>query len=116
MNEKFEEWAIVELFGHQRIAGRVTEQTIGGCSFVRVDSPATPNAPAFTKLYGQGAIYAITLASEEIATAAAERIAPIPFDRFEMRELKAIADRNFSREQDEREGDLYGDETMRTTI
>ncbi len=23
---KFEEWALVELFGHQRIAGKVTEQ------------------------------------------------------------------------------------------
>ena len=25
--EKFESWAIVELMGHRRIAGRVTEQT-----------------------------------------------------------------------------------------
>lgn len=37
---KFESWCIVELFGHQRIAGLVTEQTIGGCNFVRVDVPA----------------------------------------------------------------------------
>ena len=39
----FEQWAIVEIFGHQRIAGKVTEQTIGGCSFVRVDVPALPS-------------------------------------------------------------------------
>jgi hypothetical protein len=39
-----EQWAIVEIFGHQRIAGRLTEQTIGGCSFVRVDVPALPQA------------------------------------------------------------------------
>lgn len=26
----FQAWAIVELFGHQRCAGRISEQTIGG--------------------------------------------------------------------------------------
>jgi hypothetical protein len=35
--ETFEEWALLELFGHQRLAGRVTEQQLGGASFVRVD-------------------------------------------------------------------------------
>jgi hypothetical protein len=35
--KQFSEWAIIELFGHQRIAGRVSEQTIGGCAFVRDD-------------------------------------------------------------------------------
>ena len=38
--EKFECWAIVEVMGHSRYAGRVTEQAIGGCAFVRVDVPA----------------------------------------------------------------------------
>ena len=35
-------WAIVEIFGHQRIAGFLSEQTIGGQSFVRVDVPDLP--------------------------------------------------------------------------
>jgi hypothetical protein len=47
--QKFEQWAIVELFGHQRIAGLVTEQAVGGCSFVRVGVPETPNNPAWTR-------------------------------------------------------------------
>jgi hypothetical protein len=29
---QFDQWAVIELFGHNRIAGRVTEQVIGGCS------------------------------------------------------------------------------------
>jgi hypothetical protein len=28
--EKFDSWCLIELFGHQRIAGRVTETTIAG--------------------------------------------------------------------------------------
>lgn len=71
MNEAFEAWAIVELFGHQKIAGKLTEQTIGGCNFIRVDAPAFDGSPAFTKLYTQGAIYGVTFVSERIARAAA---------------------------------------------
>lgn len=82
-NEKFEAWALVELFGHQRIAGRVTEQAIGGCNFLRVDVPALPDLPGYTRLFGQGAIYGITITTEDIATklAANMRAKPIqPYD------------------------------------
>ncbi len=81
--EKFEQWAIVELFGHQRIAGLMTEQTIGGCQFVRVDVPAVTGAAAYTKCYGQGAIYAISFVDRDVALAAAEnlRVRPVvPYD------------------------------------
>jgi hypothetical protein len=71
---KFEEWAVVELFGHQRIAGKVSEATIGGSSFVRVDVPATANKPAYTKFFGNGAIYAMTPCDEELARIAANEI------------------------------------------
>ena len=72
-------WAIVELFGHQRMAGRLTEATIGGCQFVRVDVPETGERPAYTRLLGQGAIYAINVTSEEVARAAAHslRVEPV---------------------------------------
>ena len=30
--EKFDSWAVVELFGHQQIAGRVSEASIGGAA------------------------------------------------------------------------------------
>lgn len=73
-NQKFEAWAIVELFGHQVIAGLVTEQTIGGCSFIRVDVPKVNGIAAFTKFYGQGAIYAMTPTDEAAARLAMERL------------------------------------------
>lgn len=69
---KFEQWAIVEVMGHRRFAGMVTEQTIGGSSFVRVDVPEVQSSrgetlPAFTKLFGSGSIYCISPVSEAIA-------------------------------------------------
>lgn len=84
---KFDEWAIVEVMGHQRYAGKVTEQAIGGCNFVRVDVPridqSTPDradiTQAFTKLLGQASIFAITPVSEAVArhVAASIRAAPV---------------------------------------
>lgn len=71
---KFEGWCIVELFGHHQIAGYVSEQTIGGCGFVRVDVPATSGVEAYTKLYGEKAIYAIHPCTEAIAKQAAAQL------------------------------------------
>lgn len=94
--QAFEQWAIVEIFGHQRIAGKVTEQTIGGCSFVRVDVPELPERivddygrkrtlPAisgFTKLYGNAAIYAMSFVDEAIAKATAGSLRVLPIDSY----------------------------------
>lgn len=78
-------WAIVEIYGHTKIAGLVTEQVIAGQGFIRVDVPDLPEAgpykaqPKFTRLYGANAIYSITPVSEEIAMQAAQsmRIKPV---------------------------------------
>jgi hypothetical protein len=92
--EKFESWAIVELFGHQRIAGKISEQQIGGCSFLRVDVPASESSPAYTKLYGNGAIYGITIADEETARVAATHLSEQPMDQWSVRETyKLLTDR-----------------------
>jgi PRTRC genetic system protein C len=87
---KFEQWALIELFGHQRIAGFLTEQAIGGCSFLRVDVPAVDGVPAFTKLFGQGAIYGISFVSEEIAKAAAKSYRIRPVSTYEIPELQQL--------------------------
>lgn len=70
----FDDWCIVELFGHVTLAGRVTEQTIGGCSFIRLDVPQVNGQEAFTKLLGNGAVYSITPVSEEVAMNAVTRL------------------------------------------
>jgi hypothetical protein len=77
--QRFESWCIVELFGHQKLAGVVAEAQIGGCSFIRVDVPEMHGQPAFTRFYGEKAIYSITPVSEEVARAAMDylRVRPV---------------------------------------
>lgn len=84
VQEAFQTWAIVDVFGHQRFAGLVSEQTIGGASFVRIDVPAIDGQPAFTKLFGASAIYGITPVSEEIAKGMAGQMRKRPIDVFEL--------------------------------
>lgn len=97
--EKFEMWAVVEVFGHQKFAGKVTEQSIGGCNFVRVDVPGVPESkgrygdaigerPPFTKLFGQGAIYSMTPVDESVALAVARSIAAEPMSIYIPAEFK----------------------------
>ena len=74
----FEGWAIVEIMGHNTIAGYVSEQSIAGTAMLRVDVPANEHQPAFTKFYGGSSIYGLTPTTEEIATHAAKRLAVRP--------------------------------------
>ena len=78
------DWALVELFGHQRIIGQIGEQQIGGETFIRVDVPAVGDTPAFTKLYGKGAIYAMTPITENLAREALEAMKPVPVNPYDL--------------------------------
>lgn len=83
-NESFDQWAIVDVMGHQRYVGRVTEEVIAGQGFVRVDIPATDKLQAWTKLIGTASIYAITPVSEEIARAMANNRQTEPIAAYEL--------------------------------
>lgn len=77
-------WALVELFGHQKIAGKVTEQSIAGAAMLRVDVPETPKQPAYTRYFGHGAIYSINPTTEEIARAMAGQCSSEPVHRYQL--------------------------------
>lgn len=72
-------WAIVELFGHKRLAGFVSSQVVGSGALVRIDVPATdadsrPATAEYSKFVGNAAIYGITPVTEEVARRAAREI------------------------------------------
>lgn len=77
MDEQQSSWAIVELFGHKTLAGRVTKDT-SLFPLLRIDVPATEAAPEFTAEYGPGAIYGITYVSEEVARLTAQAVKATP--------------------------------------
>lgn len=58
----------MELFGHQKLSGKLSEQTIGGVHFIRIDVPAVEGEPAYTRFFTQGAIYGRTVLIEGIVT------------------------------------------------
>lgn len=71
-------WGLVELMGHNRVAGRITEETRFGTTWLRVDVPGIEGVPGFTQLYGSGAIYRITFTTEQVARAAAMHLRTKP--------------------------------------
>lgn len=59
------EHAVVELMGRQMIAGAVSEVLIAGVPMLRVDVPALPGIPAWHRLIGGSALYAVNPCDEE---------------------------------------------------
>ncbi len=100
----FESWALVELFGHQKIVGRVSEAQIGGCAFLRVDVPADgETSPPFTKFYGNGAVYAMTPVTEAVAMGLLQRIRPEPVSRYDLPQIGGPASGDTFDNEDEDE-------------
>ena len=86
-NQKLDLWCIVELFGHQKIAGRRTEQNVAGTNMLRVDVPETASQTAFTRLFGSAAIYAINPVDEATARHFAERLEQKPIQAWDFKEM-----------------------------
>lgn len=104
-------WAIVEMFGHQRIAGRVRSENFGAAVLLRVDVPEILTKPtkdydcttrtwvthpghvvaAFTKYLGVGSIYALNPVTEELARAAAVDICAAPVNLFGMDSVRSAS-------------------------
>jgi hypothetical protein len=74
-------WCILELMGHRRLAGWVSEQEVAGKVFVRLDVPdtETDGPPVATQLYSPDAVYAITPCGDDTArrVARASKVAPV---------------------------------------
>lgn len=83
--ESFEGWCVLELLGHRRVAGFVSEQEIAGAGMIRIDVPGSEaGGPAATQFYNPAALYALTPTTEEIARAFATRHKPQPVSRYEL--------------------------------
>lgn len=81
--QPFDEYAKVELFGHQQLVARITKAPVG--DFIRCDVLDGKGGVAFTRLVNPKAIYAVNLISRDLALALAQRYAAEPpVTRFEL--------------------------------
>lgn len=94
--------------GHKKFAGLVTEQTIGGTSFVRIDVPELLSSDGekvireqFSKLFGAGSIYCITPCTEETARAFAAGLRSEAFSLYEIPRIAAPVQRSFGDDDDD---------------
>lgn len=87
----FEGWAVLELMGHRRLGGYVTEVELAGKGMLRIDVPsavvngALPEMGA-TQFYSPAALYCLTPTTEALARALAARSQPEPVRRWELPE------------------------------
>lgn len=115
---KFDGWAIVELFGHQKEAGYVTTEYYGSAAMFRIDVPELPErewvlerpqrgddyallpigtkvrreaVPARTRLVGPGAVYGMTPCTDEVVRRAIESGIQRPLIVLEMPKDKQLA-------------------------
>jgi hypothetical protein len=93
-------WALVELFGHQRIVGFLSQQTFGSGVLFRVDVPDLLKdgkvlRVGFTRYFGLPSIYSITPVSEEIVRELLPSIDGTPG------EARALSQRSYSRHEED---------------
>lgn len=82
-NQKF--WAIVELFGHTKLAGQVSPSELA--DFILVEIPECEPVPAWSKMISPKAVYAITPCTEEDAIQTANQLKAMPIDQWSSRQL-----------------------------
>jgi hypothetical protein len=87
MTTPYEGWALLELMGHRQRAGRVAEAEQYGGKQLRIDIPL-PDGTEITEFYGCSSVYALRPVTEEVARAAAARMAdPRPISPTAYRQL-----------------------------
>lgn len=86
----FEGWAILELMGHVRLAGRVSEESHFGIALGRIDIPTQSGESYTTQYFGGSSIYRLTPTTEEIARSIAAQNQPQPVRSWELPKPSAL--------------------------
>ncbi len=94
------QWALVELMGHLRIAGEVSEYNLGG-PMLRVDVPAVGDIPGYTRLFGPAAIYSISFVQECVARDLAAGLRTRPVQAYEFPALVQAEKESWSEAEDD---------------
>jgi hypothetical protein len=81
----FEGWAVLELMGHRKLSGKISEQAVGGGSMLRIDMYCgEEEKPTATQFYGVQSVYCLTPSTEELCRQYAAQCVPQPVARYEL--------------------------------
>lgn len=80
-------WGQIELMGHQRIAGHITETTVAGKGMLRVDVPDADGTTTHTRFYSPEAVYCISPTDRQIAIGLAANIKSQPVTIYDVARL-----------------------------
>jgi len=84
-------WAVLELMGHRKLAGRISEVVVAGVPMLRLDVPDSSEDGWQTQYYAGSALFSVTPTTEELARRFAEAHRPVPVHRYELPALAADA-------------------------
>lgn len=71
-------YAVVEMMGHRKVVGIISESPLGPGSLIRVDVLGSDGRVERTEHVGVGSIYCLTEVTEAVAKASAMHSAPKP--------------------------------------
>lgn len=100
-DKKLEFPCLVELFGHNRISGMISEHALGNSVMIRIDVPETNQNPAFTKFVNPSSVYALNPIAEEMMHQMAEEIKAKPIQFYDLQDVqrKLMEEVNEARKQ-----------------
>ncbi len=96
----FETWGILELMGHVRLAGMVSEVELFGGPMCRIDVPLA-EGKWLTRYFGPASIYSLTPTDEAAARAVAASCRPQPVHAYELPTVPARVDYDPPGEEDD---------------
>ena len=85
----FGHWAVLELLGHVKVAGYITEEEHFGSKLGRIDIPGQDGGIALTQFFGGQSVYRLTPVSEATARAFAAANQSRPVTKFDLQQIEA---------------------------
>jgi len=87
-------WGILELMGHVRLGGLISEEEKFGVKMGRIDVPVEESF--VTQYFGGSSVYRLTPCTEEVARAVAKHSSVQPIHSYEMPRLEAPTKRGLT--------------------
>ncbi len=103
----YEGWAVLELLGHRRLIGYLSEQQVAGHAFIRIDVLTDPPATQFVSC---GSVYAITPTTEDMARRAAKLSRVAPVERWELPAPVILQRKEAGDDDDEVDAEITGED------